>query len=316
MDMTEERIYEALGVAPAGEGEKGQGPAAPDAAEPTQPAGEGGKAQEIADPAPEGGEPEDKPGERQKGNAPGQLTEEQRRENAAQRRRQEQEAAVRQAVQTAVEQERKRAKDEWDAFFKRASLKNTVTGAPISTLEEFEKWEADFAAARLERELKTGKLTQEGLDRAISETPAMKRVKEMLERADEERKARDDAAAKAKIDEEIKQIRELDPTINSVEDLLAMPTAKEFYEYVRKGNSFLDAFWLANREKLTMQTEEAAKQQAMNAARSKEHLKPAGAARGGGAVSVPPEVMEQYRLLNPTATEAEIQTHYNKNHKK
>ena len=38
--------------------------------------------------------------------------------------------------------------------------------------------------------------------------------------------------------------------------------------------------------------------------------------RGAGAVSVPAEVKEMYRALNPGATDAEIQAHYNRSHKK
>ena len=34
--------------------------------------------------------------------------------------------------------------------------------------------------------------------------------------------------------------------------------------------------------------------------------------RGAGAVSVPADVKEMYRALNPGITDAEIQTHYNR----
>ena len=47
-------------------------------------------------------------------------------------------------------------------------------------------------------------------------------------------------------------------------------------------------------------------------ARSKDHLQATGNARGAGAVSVPKDEMAMYRLLNPNATEAQIQAHYNK----
>lgn len=108
----------------------------------------------------------------------------------------------------------------------------------------------------------------------------------------------------------------MDPNIKDVKDLLHMPTAKAFYEYVNKGLSFKDAFYLANRESLENQRAEAAKQQAMNNSRSKDHLSATGAgARGTGAVSVPAAEMDMYRRFNPDATEAEIQAHYNKSRK-
>ncbi len=322
-EMNEASIYEALGVTPAGEGEKGQEPAAPAATEPKEPTGEGAKAQEPAAPAPEGKEPTtqptpDKPDGQPKAEdakAPDQMTEEQRRDNAAQRRRQEQEAAIQQAVNAAVEQERARSKSEWDAFFKRANLKNTLTGAPISSLEEFQKWEADFKAAKLERDLKAGKLTPEALDDAIRSNPTVQQMQADAEQRKAEAEKAAAAESKAKIDAEIAEIHKLDPSINTTADLLKMPNAKEFYGYVQKGNSFIDAYYLANRARIEEQTAEAAKQQAMNAARSKDHLNATGTARGVGAVTVPADELELFKILNPGATEAEIQAYYNKSKK-
>jgi len=319
--MDEVSIYEALGVTRKDEGAKEQEPAEPVTQETEAPTGEGEKAQEPAEPAPEGAgqEPEEDAGEKAEkapaNEADPQLTPEQRNENAARRRRQEQQAAIEQAVNNAIAQEREKSRSEWTAFFEKANLKNTLTGQPIKTLDEFNTWAADFEAAKLQRDLKAGKLTPEGLEKAISNSPIMQKMKEIAERDEAVKHENEMAAAKVKIEAELQEIHKLDPTISKTEDLLKMPTAKEFYEYVRKGNSFLDAYYLANRDRLTAQTAEAAKQQAMNAARSKEHLQPMGATRGAGASTVPSDEMELFKLLNPNATEAEIQTYYNKSKK-
>ena len=53
----------------------------------------------------------------------------------------------------------------------------------------------------------------------------------------------------------------------------------------------------------------------MNNARSKDHLKGMGPQRGQGSSPVPPDEMAMFRLLNPGATDAEIQAYYNKNKK-
>ncbi len=94
-----------------------------------------------------------------------------------------------------------------------------------------------------------------------------------------------------------------------------MPTAKEFYGYVTQNHlSYLDAFRLANRSRLEQQTTEAARQQAMTNARGKDHMtstKP----QGPGAVSVPEDDMTLFRLMNPGASDKEIQDYFNK-HKK
>lgn len=326
--MEEQQIYEALGVTPAqpeGEGAKAQEIATPATQEPTTPTGEGAKEQEPATPAPEGtapaSDPAPAPEDQKAATEPQQdehakdgaaLTDEQRKEYAAQRRRQEQQDAINAAVNAALEKEKERSKAEWAAFFAKANLKNTLTQKPITTLEEFNAWAADFETAKLQRDLRAGKLTQEGLEKVISDSPVMQRMKEITEREEAAKRESEAAAAKAKIDAEIKEIQKLDPSIKETADLLKMPTAKEFYEYVKKGVSFIDAFYLANRERLAARTAEAAKQQTMNAARSKEHLNATGAARGAGASTVPAEEMEMFKLLLPNATDAEIQAYYNK----
>lgn len=239
---------------------------------------------------------------------PAQQTKEQRAENAARRRREEQQAAVKKAV----EDERARTKGQMDAFFAKAGMKNTVTGKPITTLEEFDAWRADYDAAKLQKDLKAGKLTPEALRSAVEQTPAIQALKKQQEQqaaADEQRRQ---AEAQARVNAELAEIHKLDPTINTVEDLLSMPGAKAFYDLVRKGNSFLDAYRLANFDRLTTARAEAARQQALNNARGKDHLTGTGTPQGTGAATVPPDVKAEYLAFNPDATDAEIQKHYNR----
>lgn len=196
----------------------------------------------------------------------------QRAENAARRRREEQQAAIDAAVKMAVEDERARTKGQMEAFFAKAGMKNTVTGKPITTLEEFDAWQADYEAARLQKDLKAGKLTPEALRSAVEQTPAIQALKKQQEQRAAEDEQRRQAEAKARVDAELAEIHKLDPAINTVEDLLSMPDAKAFYDLVRKGNSFLDAYRLANFDRLQAARAEAARQQAMNNARGKDHL--------------------------------------------
>ena len=215
-------------------------------------------------------------------------------------------------MKKAVEDERARTKGQMDAFFAKAGMKNTVTGKPITTLEEFDTWQADYDAAKLQKDLKAGKLTPEALRSAVEQTPAIQALKKQQEQqaaADEQRRQ---AEAQARVNAELAEIHKLDPTINTVEDLLSMPGAKAFYDLVRKGNSFLDAYRLANFDRLTTARAEAARQQALNNARGKDHLTGTGTPQGTGAATVPPDVKAEYLAFNPDATDAEIQKHYNR----
>lgn len=198
-------------------------------------------------------------------------------------------------------------------FFEKAKLKNTLTGQPITSMDDFNAWKRDFGAAKLQKDLKDGTLTPETLDKVISESPSMQRIKQLLERNEQARQESENAAAQAKIDAELQEINKLDSSIRTIKDLLTMPEAKEFYEYVRRGNTFIDAFHLINRKR---QTAETGKQQPIGAVREKSHLRTAGTSRGAGAAAIPAEEMKLFKLLNPQATEAEIQAYYNKSKQK
>ena len=116
------------------------------------------------------------------------------------------------------------------------------------------------------------------------------------------------------LDEQITAIGKLDPSVKTVADLLQREEYPRIYGYVRRGLSVTDAFKLANYDTLTQTAAAVAKQAALNAASSKEHLAPTQT-RGSGALTVPKDVKELYRLYNPDATDAEIREHYNRSHR-
>ena len=324
MAVTEKQLYEAFGL-----GEKAQEVAAPAAEGPTADTGEGAQGQEVAAPAQvkaEGDEgtqteataanaaPEDPEDDAADGTDASQqpLTPEQRRQNAARRRQQEQQAAISAAVDAALKAEREKQNAEFSAFFDRANLKNTITGQPIKSLEEFNEWDAQFRSAQLQRDLKAGKLTPESLDHAISNNPAVKRAQEMVSQQEEAARQQRANADRARIEAEIAAISKIDPTIQKVDDLLTMPRAKEFYELVKRGYSFKDAHYVLHGERLEKERLEAAKQQALNNSRGKDHLTATGNARGAVGASVPSDVMAMFRRFNPTATESQIREYYQK----
>lgn len=204
--------------------------------------------------------------------AQGEMSLEQRRENAARRRREETRAAIREAV----EQERTHARRDVEQVLQDAGLKNPADGTPITNLEQYRAW-------------KEGKQQQPVAQSAPRPNPAME----------------------AQVASELAQIRQMDPNIRSVADLLTMPRAREFYQLVRRGNSFVDAYKLANYDQLTQKAAAAARQQAQNLARSKGHLF-AASQRGKGGATVPVEEMNLFRAFNPQASETAIQAYYNK----
>lgn len=193
------------------------------------------------------------------------------RRENAARRRREE---TRAAIEQAVEQERTHAQQDVEQVLQDAGLTNPTDGTPITNMEQYRAWK-----------------------QAQPETSTPKN--------------QPNRAMEAQVEAELAQIRQLNPNIRSVGDLLTMPRAREFYQLVKRGNTFVDAYKLAHYDQLTQQAAAAARQQAQNLARSKGHLV-AATQRGKGGASVPAEEMNLFRAFNPQASEAAIQAYYNK----
>lgn len=203
---------------------------------------------------------------------PGEMSLEQRRENAARRRR----AETRAAIQEAVEAERTHARRDVEQVLHDAGLTNPADGTPVTNLEQYRAF----------------KKAQQQAKPAVAQ-------------------ARTNPAMEARVASELAQIRQMNPNIRTVGDLLTMPRAREFYQLVKRGNNFVDAYKLAHYDQLTQRAAAAARQQAQNLARSKGHLI-AAAQRGKGGATVPAPEMDLFRAFNPQASEAAIQAYYNK----
>lgn len=314
-EITQASLMAAFGLTENGQGAQEQEIADPAAETAQAEAGTGAQEQEIADPAQatadietEGAEDGGDEG------APGRKAQspEERRANAARRRQQEQQAAVDQAVNAAVKAEQEKNDAVMRQFFKDANLKNTFTGQLITTMEEFKAWKQQFDEARVKKATRTGKMTAEDLDAAISRHPVVQKAQSVIEQAEAAQKQQQEAADRARIDGELAEISKLNPNIKGMADILKLPTAEQFRGYIKKGHGLLDAFRLANFDALTTARAEAAKQQALNNTRGKEHLVSTGASRGPGAASVPADQMRYFRAMMPDKTDAQIQAFYNK----
>lgn len=321
MEITESEIYEGFGLEQPQQEQPEQESTMPAAGveqptqEPGAPAQEEVQQVETSPTGETETEREPEQTEHQEEASQGEMSLEQRRENAARRRRAETQAAINEAV----EEERRRNEQAMAEFFQSAGLKNPVTGEPIQNMEQYNAWKRDFDRAELEKALKDGKLTQETLNNAIGQNPLVQQAAQLVQKAREQEEQQQRAAMEAQVERELEQIRQWNPNINTVADLMQMPNAQEFYQLVKRGNSFVDAYRLANYDQITQMAVDAARQQAaaagrqqaQNLARSKDHLR-SGTQQGAGAATVPRGEMELFRAFNPQASEADIQAYYNK----
>lgn len=256
-------------------------------------------------------------GDSPEGQADGQKqTPEQNAKFAAARRKAEAErdAAIAKARQDA-QAEAQRTIDE---AFRSSGLTNPYTKKPITSKAEYDEYRARLEADRKARLLKKSGMSDEEFQQFVQGLPEVKQAKEAQAAAETAARQAGEQQAKLKVEEQLKEISALDPSIQELKDLAKMETYPKFYELVKRGNTLTDAFKLANYETLTGRAAAASRQATINSAQGKQHLSPT-AQRGAGAVSVPADVKAEYLAFNPDATDAEIQQHYNryvKNHKK
>lgn len=202
---------------------------------------------------------------------------------------------------------RARAAKQLDESIAALGLTNPYTKEPIRNKADYDAYRAKVEEDRRAKILKKAGVSEEEFAKLAAEQPE---IKAQLEEA---REAKRQAAA-ATMSEQMRQIHELDPEINTIEDLAKMPNYAQFYRFVKQNRlSLVEAYKLTNMERLSARTAAATKQAAMNAAQSKAHLEATKArGKGGDVTVVPNDVREYYRMINPKATEAEIKADYAK----
>ena len=193
-----------------------------------------------------------------------------------------------------------------------AGQTNPYTGQPIRSEADYRAWQAEKQRRDSEEQLRAAGIDpaaiQGAVDRQVQplrQELEMARMETMRERA---RRAQD--AAQVTIRQQLDLIARLDPSVKSMEDIAAMPTAEAFRGYVAKGLGLEEAFYMANRKAIEERKLTAARAAGISAAASKGHLAPLGGGGQAETVEVPAEQKALYRELMPEATDAEILAAY------
>lgn len=194
-----------------------------------------------------------------------------------------------------------------------AGQTNPYTGQPIRTEADFRAYQE--AKARQERE---EQMLSAGVDPAALQGMVDDAVKPLREQVQRQRlegmsaEARNvTAQAQAAIRQGLEAVRvKYDGSVQSLEDIMAMPTGEAFHGYVEKGLSIEDAFYMANRDAVDKRRMEAAKQAGIKQASGKRHMAPVPGAAGEAPYVATPRQKELYREINPNATDDEINAAY------
>ena len=345
-DQEQEPARESQGAAQEGQGTGQEG----------METAEGQKGQKTAQKGAEGQGGQEPDREGQQGQEDGQtgqegqqepMSMEERERNAARRRQRERQQAIDAAVAQALEQERQKQDQQWAAFFAGAGMSDPATGKPITSRQEYDAYRQGMEQRRLQENLQKGTLLPDDIAALVrrelerqtaAEGDASPQVRRASVSPEGETSAQgrihsarageigfgvpggaERPVGEAQIDAELAEIRRMDPEMVDLQAILQSETGPAFRAAVGRGASFLEAFKLANFERLTAKARTDAAQRAAqaerNGQRGKEHLRSTSSA-GSGSAPVPAEVMAMYKRLNPGKSEAEIREHYNKCHKK
>jgi hypothetical protein len=265
---------------------------------------EGAKEQEVAEP--EESKAEEPKAEEPKAEEPKEEPKDENAKYAAARRKAE-------AEKKALEE--KYAK-EFAEMMADLGVVNPLTNEPVKTKSEYEEVKALKKKQELESKLKKTGLDLDTVNELVAEHPDVKAYKDTARTIQAERQRILEEESRKNFERELGIIKELDPSVKSYEDIRNMDSYDRMIEILRgfaptyKGDRLVDAFKLANLEKLASKKEAAIRQQVLNSTKSKEHLSPTQIR--SDAEPVPEAVKREYRLFVPTATDSEIEAHYRK----
>lgn len=263
---------------------------------------EGAEAQEAADPVVEEGT-EDEPSE-------SESSEEGETEGNAEPREQTPEenaryAAARRSGEESVEKKYAPLVERFNQMNQQAAamcqgVTNPETGQPITNL--FEYWEALQAQQRMatEHDLREKGIDPDLVNRMVDSNPTVLQARQVMQQMQQ-------SQADLQVQQEIEEIKKIDPTIKSVEDLA--PYKDTLIQYCADHNAtLLDAYKVLNYGN----QRDADRQQAINQMRGKSHL----ASQGKGVdqadeyVEVPAEIMARWK--DSGKTEKQIRDLYKK----
>jgi len=185
---------------------------------------------------------------------------------------------------------------------------NPETGLPIRSA-------ADYIAAMAaqERQAAENKMAEAGIDkdslnRLIESNPTVIQAKQAIASINEQN-------ADRMLQEDFTAILAMDPEIGSVENVPGSIGYSEAVQYAvdHPGIRLSDAYKIVNFDRLANSKTATARQAAINAQRSKEHLsKTAGIATNDKSVDIPADEIETWKEWFPDKDSKELRKLYNK----
>ena len=202
--------------------------------------------------------------------------------------------------------EKQQAKIDSEYAEKFKGITNPETGKPILSARDYiEAVEAD-KRVKVKADMENAGLDPSILEQLIAENPLVKQAQEFMTKVQQEK-------AEQELQADIKEISKFDSTIKSKDDLVKLENFEDIVKLVEKGNSLVEAYKLANFDKLVSKKQSAAEQAAINQAKSKSHLqKTGGVADTSSLVDIPESEIGEWRKFFPELSASQLKEKYNK----
>ena len=173
--------------------------------------------------------------------------------------------------------------------------KHPVSGKPITTEAEYFDALAIQQRQAREQELQSKGVDPRIIDQMIAQNPVVQQAQQVIEQNKM-------SMAEQQLQNDLADISKYDPNIKGIDDLAAMPNFPEIVERVNRGWTLLEAYKTANFDNFMAHQNEAARQQAINQMRGKQHLpsQSQGVATNEEYVEVPADIMSRWKSEGKT----------------
>ena len=195
---------------------------------------------------------------------------------------------------------------------------------PIRTKADYDAYiqalHEDENRQRMEQMKESGvdpDMLQQLIRDSVNQNPIVQQASAAVQQANAAMQQAHTQQVKANIEQELGIIRSIDPEIKSADDLhdKCPDTWDRMLELCRKGVSLSEAYKLTNFDALMQKRGAASRQAAMNASATKAHLK-STKNNNQATVTMPRDVLEEFRRINPGKTDAEYAAYWAKHHNK
>lgn len=183
--------------------------------------------------------------------------------------------------------------------------KNPETGAPIRSAKDYAEAFAAQQRLQAKEQLQQANIDPNLIDNLIANSPVLRQAEEAMAELNAIR-------SEQALEEDIKEVLKLDPTLTGKEALFNDPTFGEVLDKVQKGMNLVEAYKIVNFDRLSSSKTAAARQAVVNQVKGQAHLSnAAGLTATDSLEDIPANMLEIFQDRFPEKSVKELKALYN-----